>query len=92
MPGGGLVSSEAWREQRTEKLEQLTDVAHDLLVDRTVVHVVAVPHMDECDSANVLRLTLDNGVVVDIEGTYGGYTGHSHDEYVEYIEIHEVPR
>lgn len=83
--------TEAWRDDRDTDLQQLTDAAHDLLVDRTVVHVVAVPHDDGCDGANVLRLTLDDGSVVDITGGYGGYTGNSCDEYVELISIDRVP-
>lgn len=87
-----MRTGENWREARGAVLEELTAVANLLLVDRTVVHVTAVPHMDECDSPNVLRLTLDNGAVVDIEGGYSGYTGRSCDEYVEIIDIHEVPK
>lgn len=80
-----------WRAKRAATLERLTDAASALLVGRAVVHVVAVPHDDECDGANVLRLTLDDGSVVDIEGNYGGYTGRSCDEYVEFISIAKVP-
>lgn len=42
-------------------------------------------------SPNVLRLTLDNGDVIDIEGAYSGYSGRSCDEYVEIIDIRKVP-
>lgn len=69
-----------WRSRRDAELETLAERASDLLVDRTVVHVAAVPHLDECDSPNVLRLTLDDGRVIDIEGGYGGYSGRSCDE------------
>lgn len=79
------------RTQRDAELVQLADAATDILVDRTVVHATAVPHDDDCDSPNVLRLTLDDGTVVDITGGYGGYTGHSCDEYVEYVSIDRVP-
>lgn len=81
-----------WREKRQARLDELTERASDLLVDRAVVHVVAVPHDDECDSANVLRLTLDDGSVVDVEGSYGGYTGNSCDEYIEFVSIERVPK
>ncbi len=80
-----------WRTQRTEQLEELQDRAYELLVDRTIVGVNALPHLDECDSPNVLRLTLDDGSKVDIEGHYGGYSGRSCDEYVELLDIREVP-
>ena len=86
------MSEEKWRTVRDADLEQITEAAESLLVDRTVVHALAVPHMDECDGSNVLRLTLDNGVVVDITGGYGGYSGHSCDEYVELISVDEVPK
>lgn len=79
-----------WRAERTRELEQLTEQAERLLVDRTVVHVVAVPHDDTCDSPNVLRLTLDDGTVLDITGGYGEYSGRSCDEYVELISIDEI--
>ena len=84
--------SERWRELRDKEAEERTADAERLLVDRAIIHAVVVPHTDACDSANVLRLTLDDGSVVAIEGNYGGYTGHSCDEYVECISIDEVPR
>ena len=85
------MANEQWREERDTDLQQLTDDATSLLVDRAVVHVVAVPHDDSCDGVNVLRLTLDDGSVVDIVGGYGSYTGRSCDEYVELISINRVP-
>ena len=77
--------------RRDAELERLTETATSLLVDRAVVHVVALPHDDSCDGSNVLRLTLDDGSVIDITGGYGGYTGHSCDEYAELISIDKVP-
>ena len=82
---------ESWKDERDTELQQLTDDATALLADRTVVHVVAVPHSDECDGTNVLRLTLDDGSIIDITAGYGGYTGRSCDEYVEVISIDRVP-
>lgn len=81
----------AWRAWRDTELEQLTEAAESLLVGRTVVHVVAVPHADDCYSPNVLRLTLDDGSHVDITGRYGGYSSRACDEYVELISIDRVP-
>jgi len=81
-----------WRARRNAELDDIALSAHELLVDRTVVHATAVPHDDSCDGVNVIRLTLDDGRVVDITGGYGGYTGDSCDEYVELISIDEVPR
>ena len=86
-----MEAAEKWRVERDEELEQLTDAASALLLDRTVVHAVALAHADECDSTNVLRLTLDDGSVVDITGGYGGYTGRSCDEYIELISVDKVP-
>lgn len=83
--------SDKWRVERDAELERLTDKAYALLVDRTVVHVVALSHDDDCDATNRLRLTLDNAVVVDIDGAYGEYTGNSCDEYIELISIDQVP-
>lgn len=80
-----------WRAIRDEEVEERTADADRLLVDRAIVHAVVVPHDDSCDSANVLRLTLDDGSVVDITGGYGGYTGDSCDEYVEVISIDAYP-
>lgn len=84
-------SAAEMRAERTIELEALTESAERLLVDRTVVHVAAVAHDDSCDATNVLRLTLDDGSVVDITGGYGGYTGWSCDEYRELISIDKVP-
>ena len=83
---------ESWREKRDEELQGITDAAEALLVDRAVVHAQALPHDDDCDGTNVLRLTLDDGTVVDITGSYGGYTGRSCDEYVELISVDRVPK
>ncbi len=80
-----------WRARRDQELAELADRASALLLDRAVVGVQAVPHLDECDSPNVLRLTLDDGSIVDIEGGYGGYSGRSCDEYVEIIDVRRVP-
>jgi hypothetical protein len=85
------VLSEERRRERETELDALTEAAEALLVDRAVVHVKAVPHDDDCDSPNVLRLTLDDGSVIDITGGYGGYSGASCDEYVELISIDKVP-
>lgn len=74
-----------WRAERDAELVVLEDSAEALLLDRCIVAVTAVPHMDECDSPNVLRLALDDGSVVDIIGGYGGYSGRSCDEYIELI-------
>jgi hypothetical protein len=75
--------------ERDADAERLTGDAQRLLVGNTIVHAQVVPHTEGCDSANVLRLTLDNGKVIDIEGSYGGYTGESCDEYVERLSIEE---
>ena len=85
------MGAESWREQRDAALEELTERADALLTDRAIVHVKAVPHNDACAGENVLRLTLDDGSVVDIEGCYGGYSRAACDEYVELIDIREVP-
>lgn len=87
-----MTQTTDWRTERGEDLAQIVENAERLLLDRAIVHVAAVPHDDDCDSANVLRLTLDDGSVVDITGGYGGYSGHSCDEYVELISVDEVPK
>jgi hypothetical protein len=89
-----MTQATDWKTERDAELAQLAEAAYDLLVDRTVAHVTAVPHDDDCDSPNVLRLTLDDGSVIDITGGYGGYGGYSGqscDEYVEQISIDRVP-
>lgn len=86
-----MAQTTNWRTERDLELDAITEAADALLVDRTVVHVRAVPHDDACDGTNVLRLTLDDGSVVDITGGYGEYTGLSCDEYAERISIDKVP-
>lgn len=85
------LNENEWRAQRDADLEQITENAESLLVDRTVVHVQAVAHDPNSDCTNVVRLTLDDGSVVDITGGYGGYSGRSCDEYVELISVDRVP-
>lgn len=47
-------------------------------------------HQTDCDSKNVLVLTMSDDSTYEIEGGYGGYTGRSCDEYIETIEIRRV--
>jgi len=60
------------------------------LKGETIKSARLVKHSKDCDSVNVLRLTMKSGKVFEIEGSYGGYTGKSCDEYIEVLEIREV--
>jgi len=63
----------------------------DKLIGKTIKEARIVGHSRECDSKNVLELSMTDGSVVKVVGGYGRYTGKSCDEYIETIYFHVLP-
>ncbi len=62
------------------------------LIGHTIVNAEIKGHSEHCDGLNVLVLTMEDGSVFSVIGSYGGYTGHSCDEYPEHISVRlDVP-
>lgn len=57
------------------------------LVGKTIKSVEKTGHSKDCDAVNVLVLTMEDGTIFRIVGSYGGYTGKSCDEYPESISV-----
>lgn len=77
--------------QGGEQATEVTIMRHkkeiDELQGKTISSVKLKKHDEGCDSWNVLRFTMSDGSVYEIEGTYGGHTGLSCDEYIELISV-----
>ena len=72
--------------RRDERIAGQQAVA-DGLIGKTIMAATVEPHDPVCDGSNLLRLTMSDGSVYTVLGTYGDYTGRSCDEYVELLQI-----
>ncbi len=42
---------------------------------------------EQFDDEPILELTMSDGSIFEVEGTYGGYTGDSYDEYPSFVIV-----
>ena len=75
-----------WKQEQQEGLARRTADAQGL-VGRTIAAAEVVAHDPDCDGENVLALTMSDGTVWRVMGSYGGYTGNSCDEYFELVSV-----
>jgi len=57
------------------------------LIGKTIKSAEITGHSPDCDGKNVLVLTMEDGKVFYVIGTYGGWTSNSCDEYPEIIYV-----